>query len=49
MESIKAAKKEGLPEDTAKGYEADIEKLTATYNKKVDQLLDAKEKDIMKV
>ena len=49
MESIKAAKKEGLPEDTAKGYEADVEKLTANYNKKVDQLLEAKEKDIMKV
>jgi ribosome recycling factor len=49
MEAIKTAKKEGLPEDTAKGYEADVEKLTGTYNKKVDVLLDAKEKDIMKV
>lgn len=49
MEAIKAAKKDGLPEDAAKGLEADVEKLTATYNKKVDALLDAKEKDIMKV
>ncbi len=49
MESIKAAKKEGLPEDTAKGFEADVEKLTGTYNKKADVLIEAKEKDIMKV
>jgi len=49
MEAIKAAKKDGLPEDAAKGLEADVEKLTATYNKKVDALFEAKEKDIMKV
>jgi len=49
METVKAAKKEGLPEDTAKGFEADIEKLTGTYNKKVEVLVEAKEKDIMKV
>ncbi len=49
MDSIKSAKKEGLPEDTAKGYEADVEKLTGTYNKKVEVLIEAKEKDIMKV
>lgn len=49
MDSIRSAKKEGLPEDAAKGYEADVEKLTATYNKKVDALIEAKEKDIMKV
>jgi ribosome recycling factor len=49
METIKAAKKEGLPEDSAKGFEADVEKLTSTYNRKVDALIEAKEKDIMKV
>lgn len=49
METIKAAKKDGLPEDSAKGLEADVEKLTGTYNKKVDALIEAKEKDIMKV
>lgn len=49
MEAIKAAKKDGLPEDAAKGLEADVEKLTGIYNKKVDALLEAKEKDIMKV
>lgn len=49
MDAIKAAKKDGLPEDHAKGMEADVEKLTGTYNKKVDALIDAKENDIMKV
>lgn len=49
MEAIKAAKKDGLPEDAAKGMEAEVEKVTGTYNKKVDVLLEAKEKDIMKV
>lgn len=49
MDAIKAAKKDGLPEDTAKGMEAEVEKLTGTYNKKVEALIDAKEKDIMKV
>lgn len=49
MEAIKAAKKDGLPEDSAKGLEAEVEKLTGIYNKKVDALIEAKEKDIMKV
>lgn len=49
MEAIKAAKKDGLPEDAAKGLEADVEKVTGNYNKRVDVLLEAKEKDIMKV
>lgn len=49
MEAAKAAKKDGLPEDAAKGMEAEVEKLTGIYNKKVDALIDAKEKDIMKV
>src|SRR5690606_22829446 len=38
MEAIKAAKKDGLPEDAAKGLEAEVEKLTGVYNKKVDAL-----------
>jgi ribosome recycling factor len=49
MEAIKAAKKDGLPEDTAKGLEAEVEKLTGIYNKKIEGLIEAKEKDIMKV
>ena len=49
MEAIKAAKKDGVPEDEAKVLEAEVEKLTGIYNKKVDALLEAKEKDILKV
>lgn len=49
METIKTAKKDGLPEDAAKGMEGEVEKLTGIYNKKVDALVEAKEKDIMKV
>ena len=49
MDAIKQAKKEGLPEDMAKSLDAEVEKLTGIYNKKVDALIDAKEKDIMKV
>ncbi|MBL7956873.1 MAG: ribosome recycling factor [Flavobacteriales bacterium] len=49
MDAIKAAKKEGLPEDHAKDLDAQVEKLTALYNKKAEEHLAAKEKDIMKV
>lgn len=49
MEAIKTAKKDGLPEDTAKGLEAEVEKLTGTYNRRVEAFMEAKEKDIMKV
>lgn len=49
MDAIKAAKKEGLPEDHAKDLEAQVEKLTGMWNKKADELVALKEKDIMKV
>ncbi|MBK9177344.1 MAG: ribosome recycling factor [Flavobacteriales bacterium] len=49
MDAIKAAKKEGLPEDSAKDLESQVEKLTASWGKKAEELLAAKEKDIMKV
>ena len=45
-EAIKNAK---LPEDFTKDGIDQVEKLTASYNKKVDALIEAKEKDIMKV
>jgi ribosome recycling factor len=46
MEAIKHAK---LPEDFSKDAIDQVEKLTGIYNKKVDALIEAKEKDIMKV
>ncbi|MFN3874604.1 MAG: ribosome recycling factor [Flavobacteriales bacterium] len=49
MEAIKAAKKDGLPEDHAKDLEGQVERLTAAWNKKADELLAVKERDIMKV
>ena len=45
-EAIKNAK---LPEDFTKDGIDQVDKLTASYNKKVDALIEAKEKDIMKV
>jgi ribosome recycling factor len=49
MEAIKAAKKDGLPEDHAKDLENQVEKITGTWTRKADALVEAKEKDIMKV
>ena len=49
MESIKAARKDGLPEDAAKDAEDQVEKITGSSNKKVEEHIAAKEKDIMKV
>jgi ribosome recycling factor len=46
MEAIKASK---LPEDVIKDGQDQVEKLTASYNKKVEALIEAKEKDILKV
>ncbi|MEO7080982.1 MAG: ribosome recycling factor [Flavobacteriales bacterium] len=49
MESFKKAQKDGLPEDAAKAAEAEVEKITGIWNKKVDVLMLAKEKEIMTV
>lgn len=41
--------KEGLPEDAAKDAEADVQKLTDAYSKKIEDMLAMKEKDIMTI
>ncbi|MBG6133012.1 ribosome recycling factor [Aquimarina sp. EL_43] len=46
---IKKLEKEGLSEDLAKNTEVDIQALTDTYIKKVDEMLSHKEKEIMTV
>lgn len=46
---IKGLLKDGLPEDEAKTAEEKIQAITDTYIAKVDQLLSAKEKDILTV
>ncbi len=48
-EKIKKLKSEGVSEDEIKVGEADVQKLTDTYIIKIDQLSEAKEKDIMTV
>jgi ribosome recycling factor len=48
-EKIKKLKAEGISEDEIKVGEAEVQKLTDAYIIKVDQLSDAKEKDIMTV
>jgi len=48
-DEIKKMEKDGLSEDLAKGAEVDVQKFTDTFIAKVDALIDAKEKDIMKV
>ena len=46
---IKAAKSEGLSEDLAKDGESEVQKLTDQFIKKIDEVLSAKEADIMTV
>ncbi|MCC8425396.1 ribosome recycling factor [Mucilaginibacter sp. UR6-11] len=48
-EKIRKLKAEGVSEDEMKAGEAEIQKLTDAYIIKVDQLSEAKEKDIMTV
>jgi len=46
---VKSLKDEGMSEDAIKNAEGDIQKLTDRYIQKVDDLVDKKEADIMKV
>ncbi|RLD31928.1 MAG: ribosome recycling factor [Bacteroidetes bacterium] len=45
----KSLEKDGLPEDESKRVQDMIQELTDDYIKKVDEMLDAKEKDVMTV
>ncbi|HZH87374.1 MAG TPA: ribosome recycling factor [Brumimicrobium sp.] len=49
MDYIKELKNEGLSEDIAKSAEAEIQEVTNAFVKKIDELIDAKEKDVMKI
>ncbi len=49
IDALKKLQKEGLPEDTEKDFEDEVQKLTDTYSKKVEDILSAKEKEIMTV
>lgn len=45
----KTGKEENISEDTIKGYEEDIQKLTDEYSTKVDNHINRKEEEILKV
>jgi ribosome recycling factor len=49
IDFIKQAQKDGLPEDEAKTGETKVQELTDRYNKKVEEVLAAKDKDIMTI
>ncbi|MEN8927794.1 MAG: ribosome-recycling factor, partial [Flavobacteriales bacterium] len=46
---IKGLKDDGLSEDMAKRAEDEVQKVVDVYSKKVDDLIDAKEKDIITI
>ena len=49
VEAFKKAQKEGMPEDEAKDGETRAQKLLEKYSKQIDDLMAAKEKEIMTV
>ncbi len=48
-EEIKKMQKDGLPEDTGKRAEQEVQNLTDSYSRRVDELLQKKEDDIMTI
>ena len=49
LDMVKSLKNEGLSEDMTKDAETEIQNITNAFIKKVDDLVDAKEKDIMTI
>jgi ribosome recycling factor len=49
IEQLKKLQKDGLPEDVEKDSEGDVQKIHDKYIKKIDEMLAAKEKEIMTV
>lgn len=49
MDKIKKAKNDGMSEDDQKLWESEVQDMTNTYIKKVDDLLETKQEDIMQV
>src|SRR5690554_3062551 len=49
MDFIKGLKNDGLSEDIAKSAEGEIQEVTDVYVKRIDSLLELKEKDIMTI
>lgn len=49
MDSLKKLLKDGAPEDSIKGAEEEVQQITDRHTKRLDELLEAKEKDIMTI
>lgn len=49
VEAFKKAQKDGMPEDEAKNGEAEAQKVYDKFSKKIDEVIAAKEKEIMTV
>ncbi len=49
LDFVKQAQKDGLPEDEAKNGEVKIQELTDKFTKRIDELVAAKDKDIMTI
>ena len=49
IEELKKLKKEGLSEDLEKDAEEDVQKITDSFSKKIDELFVLKEKDVLTV
>ena len=49
MDMIKDLKNDGLSEDMAKGAEEEVQQITNRFIKKIDDILEVKEKDIMTI
>lgn len=49
IDMVKSMKNDGLSEDMMKDAEAEVQNITNSFIKKVDDIIDAKEKDIMTI
>ena len=49
LDFIKTAQKDGLPEDEAKAGETKVQELTDKFNRKVEEMIAVKDKDIMTI
>ncbi|MFT7029793.1 MAG: ribosome recycling factor [Marinoscillum sp.] len=49
MDALKKLQKDGAPEDAIKVAEDQVQKTTDRYSKKIDELFEAKERDIMTI
>jgi len=49
IDFIRQAQKDGLPEDEAKAGEAKVQEVTDKFNRRIDDIISAKDKDIMTI